>query len=571
MLIRQSSGKCFYDDWDCYVKNISKPYINTFVMKIFTIAFLTLLSCQLFAQIVVTDDDLQGGNTYTFTSGNTYLLDGIVILEPGGILNIEAGVVIKGRSNPTPPNVSSALVIAKGAQIFATGTADEPIIFTTEADDLEVDDDILFSDRGLWGGLVVLGDAPVAAPDGVSAFEAIGAFGDLAFFGGNNPQDNSGALEYVSIRHAGQEVAPGEELNGLTLAGVGDQTIIDHIEVYAGQDDGIEMKGGTVNLKHLSISFCSDESIDWDLGWRGKGQYWLALQDENSDRCGEHDGAAPDLEEPYSRPIIANVTYIGPGMNATESADEALLFRDRTGGIYTNSVFVNFPQYALQVEDRTDIADSYDHLSTGNLLLNCNYWWDFGAGTTWAELVSVEASFEDPTASVLVNLMENTQNTIDDPMITSIDLDPELFDPRLDPSSPALDGGCPIDDPFFDPVTYIGAFNSEEIWLRAWSGMAANRFFSFLTSTEEDLKTKTTFTVFPNPVNTEINITFEEDLSLSNTVISLMSIDGKVLRQKNLDSAYNTTLNVSDIPEGMYLVQIKTENTSSVRKVVIAR
>ena len=300
-------------------------------MRFSTIVLLLLFHFGMSAEeVIVSNDDLQGGNTYTWTSNNTYILDGVVVLEAGGELNIEAGTVIKARAVPTNgTDATSSLIIAQGAKIMATGSAEAPIIFTSEIDDLEDDSDISFDDRGLWGGIIILGQATIAYQEETSLQGSIAYLGDVATFGGTMDDDDSGVLLHVSIRHPGAMGLPDEEYNGLTLAGVGSNTIVDHIEVYACSDDAIAIEGGTVNLKHLSVAFASDESIDWDLGWRGKGQYWLALQDENSDRCGEHDGAAPDLEEPYSSPIISNVTYIGAGIDAEGGASSALLFRDR--------------------------------------------------------------------------------------------------------------------------------------------------------------------------------------------------------------------------------------------------
>ena len=540
--------------------------------------FFTLLCCLMAASlsaqtIMVADDDLQGGNAYFWTSDNTYILDGVVVLEAGGTLNIEAGTVIKGKDIPTNgTDNNSSLVIAKGAQIRAIGTAEAPIIFTTEFDDLEDEDDITFDDRGLWGGIIILGEAPIATPTGTEILGDIEYLGDAASYGGTIENDDSGILQHVSIRHPGASSAPGYENNGLTLAGVGSKTIIDHIEVYACQDDAIEMRGGTVNLKHLSIAFASDESIDWDLGWRGKGQFWLALQDEESDRCGEHDGAAPDNAEPFSSPIISNVTYIGPGVDAENNASEALQFRDRSAGIYTNSIFINFPEYAIDIEDRSDIADSYDHLQTGALLFNCNYWWDFGAGDSWSDLVRIRESYEDQTASFLINLMETTQNTIADPLLMDISPEPELFDPRLSPNSPALNGGCAIDDEFFDPVNYIGAFDSEGIWLTGWSGMQANEFFAFIVnSTKEPIVNSEHLDLFPNPATDEITLTLKNTAANQTAQIELFTINGTLVKQMRTNTLENTTISVSDLTAGMYLLQVRTNDQLYTQKFVIAK
>lgn len=518
--------------------------------KLFTSIFVCLLGFQMQAQIVVTDDDLQGGNTYNWTSDNEYLLDGFVVLEDGGVLNIEAGTVIKGKASPSSGiATSSALLISKGAKIHAVGTAQNPVIFTAEIDDLNDDSDISFSDRGLWGGLVILGDATIAAEAPTIPF-----LSPDYMYGGSNDTDSSGVLQYVSIRHSGAETFPDEELDGLYLGGVGSKTVISNIEVYAGQDDAITMSGGTVNLKYLSVAFNSDESIDWDRGWRGKGQFWLALQDADSDRCGEHDGAAPDLADPFSNPLVSNVTYIGPGVDVPNSASEALLFRDRSGGTYANSIFINFPEHAINVEDRDDIEDSYSHIQSGDLLMNCNYWWAFGAGNTWSELVNISVIADDQTGAQLINMMEANQNTIGDPMIVNLDPDPAVFDPRLDANSPALNGGCAINDPFFDQVSYIGAFDEEAIWLQEWTGMDANLFFAFNTTSTNSVEEEQKIQIFPNPTSDAFTV---EGLNGAATM-RLFSSAGHLLQEQVVNN--NTAnMDISTLPVGMYLLQVQSE------------
>jgi len=455
------------------------------------------------AERTITDDDLLDGD-YRWSSDTTYLLDGLVILNPGGKLTIELGTVIKGKMIDTETGtVSSVLAIAAGAKIFAEGTAEDPIIFTSEVDDINDPQDVSFSDRGLWGGLLILGNAPIASPVPTSTVEGLGFYEDTEQirYGGEATEDSSGVLRYVSIRHAGAEIAAGEEINGLSLSGVGSGTIVEHIEVYACQDDGIEMRGGTVNLRNLSVSFCSDESIDWDEGWRGKGQFWLAMQDEESDRCGEHDGGIPDNAEPFSKPIISNVTYIGPGQNESSSADEAILFRDRSGGVYANSIFIDFPNFGLRVENRDDLEDSYDHLESGNLLFNCNFWWRIGQASQIEDVVRTTDNDADLEAVLLKELLAQTTNLYQDPLLANLNKDPELFDPRPQPASPVLGGACPLDDPFFEPVTYAGAFGPDEVWLADWSGMAANAFFERITTSVESITPEEAgLSLFPNPM-----------------------------------------------------------------------
>ena len=284
----------------------------------FTLLFAALF-CSLFAaaaDIRVTDADLIGGQTYDWTADNVYILDGLVYLEEGGVLNIEAGTTIKGATSITTGDNTSALIITRGARIVARGTASAPIIFTAEEDDLSDSGDFTAQDRGEWGGLVILGNATIARPGGEDGIEGIDADEARARFGGGmspDDSDDSGVLSYVSIRHGGAQLSTDNEINGLTLGGVGSGTTLDYIEVFANEDDGIEFFGGTVGIKHASVAFCGDDGFDYDFGWRGNGQFWFALQapGTGTGRSGEHDGANPDGQAPFSQPTISYATSLG--------------------------------------------------------------------------------------------------------------------------------------------------------------------------------------------------------------------------------------------------------------------
>ncbi len=517
--------------------------------------------------IVVTDDDLQD-DEYFWTSDNEYVLDGMVVLDPGGILNIEAGTVIRGKSTSSDGTLGAILVIARGAQIFAEGTESDPIVFTAEMDDLDDSDDYTFTDKGLWGGLHILGAAPITYTTPTIISEQLSAYADqsLIEFGGTQENDNSGTLTHVSIRHAGS--AAGvlfEEYNGLTLSGVGSGTTIDYIEIYASGDDGIAIEGGTVNLKHLSVTFSGDDSFDWNYGWRGKGQFWLGVQGPDGDRCGEHDGGVFDGTGDISRPIISNVTLIGPGMDidTSNAAPEALLFRDRTGGVYANSIFTNFPNAAIQVEDLVGQADAYDNLQDGSLLLNCNYWWGFGSGDTWSELVRTLPMFEDQSATLLIQSLEDFDNQIADPQLTDLSADPDLFDPRPVPNSPALTAACALSDSFFEPVNYVGAFGSD-IWLAQWSGMAANLFFeSTLTNTLNVTDQPLSLEVYPNPTTDFITVELEQE-----AVFRLLDVNGKLISKRSYPAG-KIEMDLSDLAPAVYFLQAQTKDQIHTQKVVL--
>ncbi|MGK7389286.1 MAG: hypothetical protein ACNS60_03020 [Candidatus Cyclobacteriaceae bacterium M2_1C_046] len=246
----------------------------------------------------------------TFDSDTIYELATRVAVVNGITLTIEAGTVIKGQSG-TGSN-ATALLIARGAKLMAQGTADAPIIFTSASDDIIpgqiVSPNIDPSVDGLWGGLLILGNAPISA-DAVSVqIEGIPATDPNGLYGGTDPADNSGVIQYVSVRHGGANIGEGNEINGITLGGVGTGTIIDHIEVVGNQDDGIEWFGGTVNVTSALVWNAGDDAIDADQAYAGTLNNFVVVNP--GDEAFELDGPEGALaNENY---VIKNGTvYLG--------------------------------------------------------------------------------------------------------------------------------------------------------------------------------------------------------------------------------------------------------------------
>ncbi|MEM9723675.1 MAG: T9SS C-terminal target domain-containing protein, partial [Bacteroidota bacterium] len=340
---------------------------------------------------VITDNGGQGTGTATWSSDTVYVLEGRVFVNAGDVLTIEAGTVIKGRASEDPQN-AAVLVVARGAQLIADGTAQAPIIFTAERDDVTVAGDVEEFERGLWGGLVVLGNATTNRGGNEGQIEGIvDAEDPRVLYGGDNDEDNSGILRYISIRHGGTAIAPDNEINGLTLGAVGSGTTIEYIEVYANFDDGVEWFGGTVNTKYLSVAFCGDDSYDYDEGFRGKGQFWFTIQDEDGDRGGEHDGGTdPETGEPFAIPIVYNATYLGSGNPNDESPSRALTLRDNAGGQYWNSIFADFSR-GIDVELLASGTHSFDRLEAGEAAFAGDIFFNIDAGATAEDLFTITA------------------------------------------------------------------------------------------------------------------------------------------------------------------------------------
>ena len=226
----------------------------------------------------------------TWESGRIYVLKSRVSVIDGVTLTIEPGTIIKGDVG-TGAN-ATALIIAQGGKIMSEGTSTSPIIFTSTADNIQPGD-ILSPNlseelNGLWGGLIVLGRAPISADAISSQIEGIPPSDLNGLYGGSNAEDNSGVIKYISIRHGGANIGEGNEINGLTLGGVGNGTTIENVEVLSNQDDGIEWFGGTVSVKNAIVVNVGDDAIDTDQAWAGTLDNFIVINP--SDECFELDG-----------------------------------------------------------------------------------------------------------------------------------------------------------------------------------------------------------------------------------------------------------------------------------------
>ena len=377
----------FYDQVD---------YKGAFGSSDWTSGWTALYQYGVTAESSTTPDEVQvttdiSGNEY-WTADHTYILNGRIFVNDGGVLHIEAGTVIKG-AHGSGEN-ASALIVARGGKIYAEGTANHPIIFTTVDEDVTDPSSLPLTQNGLWGGVILLGKATINRTGGEWNIEGIPATEPRGMYGGTDDDDNSGVFRYVSIRHGGAEIGEGNEINGLTFGGVGRGTTIDHVEVIANFDDGYEWFGGTVNCKYLISAFCGDDCFDMDEGFRGKLQYLFAIQaTDGGNRCGEHDGAPSSTvtNTPKAYPVIYNATYLGSGQNSTNpDQDELFLMREAFGGEYKNCIFGDYNGYGASISDIYSPNDSKDRLAAGELQLKNNIWFMLGQDSLGAESWSEE-------------------------------------------------------------------------------------------------------------------------------------------------------------------------------------
>jgi hypothetical protein len=296
------------------------------------------------------DSTLEGNisSDTTLDASKIWLLKGRVSVEDGVTLTIPAGTIIKAASGTGAD--ASTLIIARGAKLIADGTADAPIVMTSISDNIEVGGTYPSSGaalnvdtRGLWGGLLILGKAPSSFSGDVTELqiEGIPTSDTNGLYGGTDAADDSGSIQYLSIRHGGAEIGEGNEINGLTLGGVGSGTTINHIEVLGNVDDGIEFFGGTVNASNLLVWGQGDDAIDIDQAYAGTIDGAMVILTSASDHGFEIDGPEGAATGRFT---IKNATVIG----ATDDCDaegvdgEMADFRKGATGDVMNVLFKDF-------------------------------------------------------------------------------------------------------------------------------------------------------------------------------------------------------------------------------------
>jgi hypothetical protein len=392
----------------------------------------------------------------------TYLLQDIIAVTDDATLTIKPGAVVLGDTDIQ--GKVKALVITRGAKIDAKGTKDEPIVFTSGNPEGA-------RTPGDWGGVVLLGKATVnkgnceeGTGDACSGgflqgnIEGLNPNEGTATYGGTDDAHSCGTLEYVRIEYAGYQLSPDNELNGLTVGGCGTGTKLSHIQVHRGSDDGIEFFGGTAGMDHVVLSGASDDSLDWDLGWRGKAQFVVIHQATNdgdkgieADSQGENESA-----EPRSKPELWNFTMIG------NPAKTALLLREGTRGTIRNFIIQDFAIGVDLAAMSVDLSEEWpDELSLEeSVFSNVKEAGDADAEDDdkgFNEGEAVEAS--------------DRKNVFDvDAEITSKDLLKPDYKPKGDVKGKATPGSG-----FDTKATYAGAMDPDgDDWTKGWTDYSEN-------------------------------------------------------------------------------------------------
>ncbi len=295
----------------------------------------------------------------TWTNDKIYILNQKVVVESGVTLTIQEGTILKGT--PGTGSLASALIVARDAKLMAVGTPTQPIIFTSTSDNIEVGEtagtNLDESNRGLWGGLIVLGNAPCSFSGDVSELQIEGIPADDTFglYGGDDAADDSGVIQYVSIRHGGALIGEGNEINGLTLGGVGNGTVIDNVEVVANVDDGIEFFGGTVNATNLLVWAQGDDALDIDQAYSGTIDNAVVVLGDISDHALEVDGPEGTSNGQFT---LQNLTLIG---NLNTDNGEYADYRSNAQGMSNNIFAYGFKDGSDVELDNDGVATNYNN------------------------------------------------------------------------------------------------------------------------------------------------------------------------------------------------------------------
>jgi hypothetical protein len=380
------------------------------------------------------------------SADNDYLLKGTCHVNAGATLTIEPGTWIFGEAAS-----KGTLVVSRGGRIVADGTADAPIVFTSEKP-------VGSRAPGDWGGLVILGNAPINEAGGESSIEG---FTTMEMYGGTDPADSSGILKYVRIEFSGVEIGDGNEINGLTMGAVGSGTEIDHIMVHHTLDDCFEFFGGTVNASHLVCYRNGDDAFDMDEGYVGSLQFLFFQADPNHPE--EDNGLEIDNDDPTSTnapitsPTVYNVTLCGQGQNQ-DKQQYGMLLRRGMQGEFGNIIVTGFEAGADIRNAPTTQPTITNSIFFGNAPENIAYVED---GSNMDTQVDDDNGFDDRAWFTAV-----TSNSTSDPMLG--DCLAETPDPM---PAATLPGGAPPNNGFLDTTAnYVGAFkDASDNWMSgAW-------------------------------------------------------------------------------------------------------
>ncbi len=451
--------------------------------------------------------------TTNTTISGTVLLQNKVYVRNNAELTILPGTIVRGDYT-----TQATLVITRGSKIFAEGTVNSPIVFTSN-------EPVGNRAEGDWGGLVILGRAVNNQPGGLANIEGIAPSINTEY-GGTVDSDNSGILKYVRVEFAGIPFEPNKEINGITFGSVGSGTVVDYVQVSFSGDDSFEWFGGTVNCKHLISYRGIDDDFDTDFGYRGKVQFALSIRDNTkSDAPGDSNGFESDNDAtgssnlPKTAAIFSNVTLVGPMGNGSTTLPSGEKF-----------------EKAFRIR-RNSAISIFNSIATG---------WEKGLSI---EGTATEANFNSGLAQFSGNVLTN----ITSPVVTTAY---SLFGTNNNDSTKTI-----ADVNWVNIFTSLGV--TPDCRLNSNSTVAtgadfSNSVFGFATNTV-NLENEKNILIFPNPSNGILNITGDEEM-----LVVISDIAGRNLLTKQINK--NNQIDLTSLSSGIYFVTINNQIT---RKLIL--
>ncbi|MEM7232285.1 MAG: hypothetical protein AAF517_08935, partial [Planctomycetota bacterium] len=391
----------------------------------------------------------------TWTADKRYRLIGQRFVESGATLTIEPGTTIIGDSN-----TSGLLVVDRGAKIMANGTTTHPIVFTS-------DKPVGQRSRGDWGGIIILGNGKSNSAGGEGLAEGI--VPDTNWGGGANPNDaeSSGEMSYVRIEWGGTEISENNEVNALSIFGVGAGTVMHHIQCKYNDDDGFEWFGGAADLKYGIATGIADDDFDYSFGWTGRGQFWVGQKaDDEGDRGIEADGSEEVFDAtPLTSPTIANVTFIGSGSDGT--SDTGIVQRRGVVGSIYNAIVMGWQDAGYDIDDAATASND-----GGSLSIDTSVFFDNNEDAELGD--GDESGFDFTSDEALRTRGDDNIFATDSPIVDPYTLGAPDFRAQNDGATAGTDVSAI--DSYFDATSYRGAVApTGDDWTQAdWISYATN-------------------------------------------------------------------------------------------------
>ncbi len=517
----------------------------------------------------------------TLSRSTTYIMKGYNYVKSGATLTIEAGTKIFGDFE-----TKGTLIIERGGKIYANGNANDPILFTS-------DRPVGQRNAGDWGGIIILGRSGINTSTGVDSAEIEGFGAGLGPVYGGQPRiddDSSGVFRFVRIEFPGINLTgiSGNEINGLTMGGVGNRTVIEYVQVSYCGDDSFEWFGGNVNCRNLVSYKAIDDDWDCDNGFRGNIQFGFSIRDSaladvsssNGFEIDNNNNSPSNFNAPRTRPIFSNMTVIGPFITTSNVVNPLFqrgghLRRNNLANIY-NSIIMGwrvgfrFDGSGVGNAAASDFMQIRNNIMAGNLRLADSTGTGSFAPHVWLQTGSFQNTIFSDNSSVMLNSPFSIYPDVPLPANNVNYWMPMGGSPALSGASfsnPNLTG--------FVNVSFRGAFGTDN-WTSGWTQFNP-RNYEIIGINQITSVVPESFSLeqnYPNPFNPNTIIKFSLT-SQNNVLLKIYDVLGNevktLLNQKLSPGSYNYEFNANGLSSGVYFYRLQAGNFSEVKKMTLLK